>query len=153
MRLEPLPSNPDFFVVRQSKNKECATSSITNTDFKAQHMSGYSETLLSAPSHSSMISTSCPGTCESDILYRYPVKECASSEDDSTLLFMTISCVFQSSGDVGWSLEELRLQDCLNRQRLLSAGSTRGANTPTPNDNKPSGCFIIVNGQNISISG
>ena len=89
----------------------------------------------------------------------------------TTLHYMTISFVFRSNGDLKWSLEELRLQDYLNRQRpfsapqalesgesqavpeVVSAGSTRVASTPTLNDNKPSGCFPIINDYNISISG
>lgn len=129
----------------------------------AHHMFGYSGTPLSAPSHNSVVSTSCPGTCGPDILARYPVKERDPQACHTTLHYMTISFVFESNGNLKWSLEELRLQDYLKRQRpcsapqalesgaaqavpaVLSASFTRVESTPTPNDNKPSGCFPIIN--------
>ena len=119
----------------------------------AQHGFGHSETLFSAPPYYSMLSTHCSGTCGSDILDKYPVKERDPLASRVTLHYMAIACVFRSDGDLKWSLEELRLQDYLNVQRPLSDGFTRDVSTTTSINNKPSGCLIIENDQNISILG
>ena len=107
----------------------------------AQHGLGFGflNTPFSAPSYNS---ASCPGTYGVDTFARYPVRGRDPQACSTTLHYMAISYMFESNGDLKWSLEELRLQDYLNRQ---SAGSTKGASITTSNDNKPGRYLIIRN--------
>ena len=138
MRLERCRSVPKW----NMKDKECDNSSSpTTTEPMAQHGFGFGflNTPLSAPSCNS---TSCPGTYGVDTFATYPVRERDPQAYSTQLHYMAISCMFASNRDLKWSLEELRLQDYLNRQ---SAGSTKGASTTTSNDNKPGRYLIIRN--------